>query len=207
MENLYKTLGVNKNSTDEEIKKAYRDLATKCHPDKSGEDEKFKEVSSAYMILKDPTKRKYYDETGEEPRIANSPLAKACEVLTGCISSFIHEKKPSDINEMVPAIKNFINIEVKKVEVTISAIKLEIKLNERLKKNLKIKTKKYQDIILTTINVKIDLLEKELKAIGEENYKQTAEIMINMLDNYEIAEPSMGNEFMFRGNVPTTEAW
>lgn len=151
MKNLYKTLGVNKNSTDEEIKKAYRDLATKHHPDKSGEDEKFKEVSNAYMTLKDPTKRKHYDETGEEPRIANSPLAKACEGLTAMISSFIHEKKPSDINEMVPAIKNFINIEVQKVDINIAAIELEIKLNERLRKNLKIKTKKYQNIILNTI--------------------------------------------------------
>lgn len=211
MENLYKTLGINKNSTAEEIKKAYRDLATKHHPDKSGEDEKFKEVSHAYMVLKDPIKRKHYDDIGEESRIINSPAAKACEILTGCISSFISERKPDNIDEMVPAIKDFINGEVQKVNATIAAIKSEIKLNEKLKKNLKTKTKKYQNIILNTINVKIDLMEKQLRAIEEENYKQTAAIMINILDNYEISEPDVENQFAFHINnmmpTATTGGW
>jgi molecular chaperone DnaJ len=63
----YKILGVDKNSTQEEIKKAYRKLAVKHHPDKGGtkEDEaKFKEISEAYSILGDSAKRKQYDQFG-----------------------------------------------------------------------------------------------------------------------------------------------
>lgn len=63
----YKMLGVEKNANDEEIKKQYRRMARKYHPDVSKEkdaEEKFKEVKEAYEVLKDPEKRKAYDQMG-----------------------------------------------------------------------------------------------------------------------------------------------
>ncbi|HIE35108.1 MAG TPA: J domain-containing protein [Campylobacterales bacterium] len=65
---LYETLGVSPNATQDEIKKAYRKLARKYHPDinKSPEaEEKFKEINAAYEILSDPQKRKQYDQYGD----------------------------------------------------------------------------------------------------------------------------------------------
>jgi molecular chaperone DnaJ len=65
---LYKTLGVSKKATDEEIKKAYRKLARQYHPDRNPDDpvaeEKFKEISAAHDVLGDPEKRKDYDAGG-----------------------------------------------------------------------------------------------------------------------------------------------
>ncbi len=65
----YEVLGVNKNATDDEIKKAYRKLAKKYHPDanpdnKEAAEAKFKEVNEAYENLSDPQKRKMYDQFG-----------------------------------------------------------------------------------------------------------------------------------------------
>jgi curved DNA-binding protein len=63
----YKTLGVERSAVEDEIKKSYRKLARKYHPDVSKEkdaEEKFKEVQEAYEVLKDPEKRKAYDQMG-----------------------------------------------------------------------------------------------------------------------------------------------
>ncbi|MFA5962360.1 MAG: molecular chaperone DnaJ [Parcubacteria group bacterium] len=64
--NFYDTLGVSKGASDDEIKKAYRKLAHKHHPDKAGGDEaKFKEINEAYQVLSDKTKRSQYDQYGQ----------------------------------------------------------------------------------------------------------------------------------------------
>ncbi|RIA95309.1 DnaJ domain-containing protein, partial [Glomus cerebriforme] len=63
---LYHTLGVRKNATEEEIKKAYRRLALRFHPDKNpNAADQFKAITHAYEILSDPKKRSVYDKYGE----------------------------------------------------------------------------------------------------------------------------------------------
>lgn len=61
----YKVLGVAHNATKEEIKKAYRSLAHKYHPDKGGDGERFKEINEAYQVLADDRKRSQYDQFGQ----------------------------------------------------------------------------------------------------------------------------------------------
>ncbi|XP_010218144.1 PREDICTED: dnaJ homolog subfamily C member 5 [Tinamus guttatus] len=67
-ESLYHVLGLDKNATSDDIKKSYRKLALKYHPDKNPDNpeaaEKFKEINNAHAILTDATKRNIYDKYG-----------------------------------------------------------------------------------------------------------------------------------------------
>ena len=61
----YSTLGLQRNASDAEIKKAYRSMAMKYHPDRGGDEKKFKEISQAYEFLSDPQKKQIIDLGGD----------------------------------------------------------------------------------------------------------------------------------------------
>ena len=69
MADYYQTLGVARDASDDDIKLAYRKLAMKYHPDRNNgskdAEEKFKEITEAYDVLRDPNKRSAYDRFGE----------------------------------------------------------------------------------------------------------------------------------------------
>ena len=63
---FYNLLGISKDASSSQIKKGYRKMAMKEHPDKGGDEEKFKEIAQAYEVLSDPEKRELYDKYGED---------------------------------------------------------------------------------------------------------------------------------------------
>ncbi len=69
----YEELGIPKSASDAEVRKAYRLLAMKHHPDKGGDVEKFREISKAYEVLSDPASRRRYDAGGGEGQDATNP--------------------------------------------------------------------------------------------------------------------------------------
>ncbi|XP_062230664.1 uncharacterized protein LOC133928373 isoform X2 [Phragmites australis] len=82
----YKVLGVGRGATEDELKKAYRRLAMKYHPDKNPSpqaDSLFKQVSEAYDVLSDPQKRAVYDQYGEDGLKAGAPPPSASSHTAG----------------------------------------------------------------------------------------------------------------------------
>ncbi|MEC5162924.1 DnaJ-class molecular chaperone [Janthinobacterium sp. CG_23.3] len=79
VENVYNVLGVAPNASDEEVKKVYRSLAMRFHPDRNqapGAEARFKSITKAYEILADPVKRAEYDQSVNH-RIIIDPEAEA----------------------------------------------------------------------------------------------------------------------------------
>ncbi|XP_072446957.1 dnaJ homolog subfamily C member 18 isoform X1 [Chiloscyllium punctatum] len=76
--NYYEILGLSRNADEEDLKRSYRKLALKFHPDKNcapGATDAFKAIGNAYAILSNPEKRKQYDEYGEQPPTVHRPYA------------------------------------------------------------------------------------------------------------------------------------
>lgn len=86
----YDLLGVDKAASDVELKKAYRKLSMKHHPDKGGDPDTFKQINEAYDVLKDSEKRKIYDDYGEDAikegmngSHASSSMADIFDMMSG----------------------------------------------------------------------------------------------------------------------------
>ena len=75
MQNYYDILGVSENASPDEIKKAYRKLASKHHPDKGGDTLQFQNIEEAYRILSDPAQRQQYDNP--QPQGFNFKIGRA----------------------------------------------------------------------------------------------------------------------------------
>jgi DnaJ-class molecular chaperone len=98
----YEILELEKNASETEIKKAYRKLSLKHHPDKSsepGSEERFKEICKAYSTLSDPDKRRDYDlgkEENDEARFGHLSAREFKEALINDVKEFFQENKISE---------------------------------------------------------------------------------------------------------------
>eukprot|EP00127_Corallochytrium_limacisporum_P004566 Clim_evm6s168 gene=Clim_evmTU6s168 len=135
--NLYDILGVDRHATEHEIKKAYRKLALKYHPDKqpSEEDaEKFKEISVAYAVLSDPNKRQRYDRDGTLGELQGSMEAESLDVenmgfgnrlLASMLSKFV--PLPTKVSQSVISDAKM-NIKKKAVEYRIDSMPRDLQV-------------------------------------------------------------------------------
>lgn len=107
VQNLYEVLGVKPNASSEEIKKRFRHLALKHHPDKNGhrDDQQFKRIKEAYDILSDPVKRQFYDatssnESGHHANFMGGDWQEYMSKIVACMAS-LYERYQAEKNARI----------------------------------------------------------------------------------------------------------
>ena len=86
-QNYFEVLGVTADSTDDEVKDAYRKLSLKHHPDRGGDKEEFERISNAYEALKDAESRKFYAETGHSKTPRSQVIVNLRSLVIGAFKS------------------------------------------------------------------------------------------------------------------------
>ncbi|QLF70539.1 DnaJ domain-containing protein [Peteryoungia desertarenae] len=95
----YDILGVQREADEAAIKAAYRKVAKNAHPDGGGDSEQFAKISACYELLKDPVRRKVFDDTGYDPELAEPMDLKGLMVLEGLINDMIlDEREPGSFD-------------------------------------------------------------------------------------------------------------
>lgn len=182
-EDLYVILELDRNCSDNDIKKAYKRLALKYHPDKCGGDStKFKKINNAYQILSDPEKRKQYDYT-------NLNLYKMIiQKIIDIILNITKNKTPNIYKE--PEIKL-------KIPVTIK----EIYHKEIKKITIKVKRWVDQKFIEKKVNLYLSLLnyqdEYVYKNQGDDYYESNILKRSNVILILDIKEENIRRDKLF----------
>lgn len=184
-ENLYTVLGVSETSTQDEIKKAYRDLCKTHHPDKGGDEELFKKIKSAYEILIDPVRRKKYDTTGNINQ--ERPLRDEClDSLSRMFFSFSSQINPEQ-EDIVLMMRNESRKMKQDAEHNINICKEFIRKLELLITKIRFK-KEGDDFLKGFAETQLQIRNNEL--LNFQRQIQISELMLELLDNYEWGLPS-----------------
>lgn len=176
---LYEELELPNTCTFDEIKQKYRLLAQKYHPDKGGDEEKFKRIKTAYETLIDPKKRQTYDNTGEyyeDTSISNEVTTR----LNNMITYWTKQINP-DLDDLILKMKVDIYQAQTQTNNSIVECQFIIKKLNTISNKIKLKNNGV-NLLKNMVDEKIKLLENELS-----NYRRTLvvfEEMLDILNNY-----------------------
>jgi curved DNA-binding protein CbpA len=97
----YETLGLERDADEQAIKTAWRKAAKTAHPDSGGDGEGFGRLQACYELLKDPVRRKVYDNTGYDPQLADPRDLKGILMLETLVNEFIlDEREPGSFDPL-----------------------------------------------------------------------------------------------------------
>jgi curved DNA-binding protein CbpA len=163
----YDVLNVDKNATKDEIKKSFRELAKNNHPDQGGSTDRMSEITNAYRLLSDETKRKQYDETGEYDDTIDKEISEVYNLFFTICENVFLQRENIPIKENINNLKSSIETQNK----------AELEKCENMKKLIKSARKR---IIKKPKNDLIEsLFEQRMKEIEINELKVNNQMEIN----------------------------
>lgn len=177
--NPYEVLGVAKNATPKQIKRAYKKQAKKTHPDAGGSKEEFLKVNQSFLVLIDEDKRHQYDETGtieeDDPKVD-----EATEIIVNLVNQLL-EKDEFFYVDAVAIIKESINNGIKQINDEIKSTKRKLDKVIRAADRFKF-SGKGTDVIGLALKSRIRSLESSIRQ--HEGRIQSAKKAHSIISNY-----------------------
>jgi len=180
----YKTLGVKKTASKEEIKKIFRTRAKKAHPDAGGDPNIFAELSNAYSLLMDDTRRANYDTTGEtEVKSKDVIRNNAFAIVGNLFLSFVSQTKQNWKTKQVRAeLTNQLSLSKTGVKKKLNDCEEEFKFWESVKEDVVFNGNE-MDPINTALDEKLRILS--IQKLSFEIEIKTLTLAIEMVRDYD----------------------
>ena len=182
MMNLYSILGISENATHSEIKKAFRELSKKHHPDVSGDSEKMTDINFAYSILKDKEKRKLYDTTGCVTDLNIREVAK--ENIKELFTVMVDQVSEEDVEytDFLRKIRDSIKSTKGKFTKEISQLQKKETIYKKLQRNSK-------NCPLFEKSIEIKLIQTQRDIEIKKHHMEIGEIMLDLMKDYKYETP------------------
>lgn len=179
---LYDELELQPNCSFEDIKQQYRTLAGIHHPDKGGDEERFKRIKFAYEVLSDPARRKQYDETKttDEPR---DKRHEAINQLSHIFASIIGNFDPNSGANLVDLMKQEISKQSMLIVADISRCETYIQSLEKTKEKIRKKREEDENILAVFTDTQIEYRRKDIEMFRHR--LSVTELMTQILDDYQ----------------------
>lgn len=110
----YEMLGIERDAGEQAIKAAYRKVAKTAHPDSGGDAEQFARLQAAFDLLKDPVRRKVYDDTGYDPQLADPKDLKGLMMIETLVNDFILDEREPGSFDPVAAMRRRLSDDILK---------------------------------------------------------------------------------------------
>ncbi len=176
----YEMLGVDRDANDQTIRTAYRKAAKAAHPDSGGDAEQFARLQAVYDLLKDPVRRKVFDDTGYDPQLAEPRDLKGLMMLETLVNDFILDEREPGSFDPVAAMRRKLSDDIVKSRFHI----LELERHRaRVRKHLdRLGRRPETDVLGSMLRARSRSIAEAIKTTEEQI--KTIEQAYEMLEGY-----------------------
>ncbi|WP_457584342.1 J domain-containing protein [Ensifer canadensis] len=173
-------LGVDRDANDQTIRTAYRKAAKAAHPDSGGDAEQFARLQAVYDLLKDPVRRKVFDDTGYDPQLAEPRDLKGLMMLETLVNDFILDEREPGSFDPVAAMRRKLSDDIVKSRFHI----LELERHRaRVRKHLdRLGRRPETDVLGSMLRARSRSIAEAIKTTEEQI--KTIEQAYEMLEGY-----------------------